>query len=1180
MDFTPVRRLIPRWVLIMLAVVVGLFAVYTLAGFFLVPRLVAAYVPRYVEQQLKRRAQVGEIRINPLLLKMDVKNFRLTEADGSPLLGFDRLLVDFALAQSIRHAAWTFAEIRLETPRIDAVMSPDGRMNIADLLDAFPDSEAVKKPRRLLVQHAAVQHGLVSFTDRSRRAAQRATAQPVDIDLHDITTLPERRGPYTISATLTGGGVVAWDGHLSLVPVASAGRVDLRGFPLVTAWRFAQDHVAIAEPKGTLDANLRYDFAYRDGAASLKVDAGKASVRGLALEERASKAPLLAVDEVDVVGVSGDVIARQLAVREVAVKRGRIAATLAPDGTVNWKRLAMTPESPAPTAPNTAAPPTAGSETRPQPAEVRPWRVAVAKLGVDAVALSVVDESRAAPLTVDVAGLNLGLSARLESGPAGLAGIADNLDLTLSRVAVGSEGKTPLVALDRIVVEGGHVDLGAHHVAIARVRVNGGATTVVRDASGAIPLFAALRPTESPKPAGVTAARPPAATAASAAPDAGPAPPANATPPLNAAPAETSWSVALDKLELTDHRVAITDRGTTPGVELGLADLKASVRAVRTDSKKPWPFDLSFRVAQGGRVTARGYVATDGRAADATLKLTRLALTPAQPYVAQSAAVELRSGDVSAAGELTYRARSGGPSVTYTGSADIERVAVMEAAIPEPVLAWRSMHAETIRFGLGPDRLEIDQVRVRDLDGRLVIFEDKTLNIAKLMKPTATPPSPAPAPSAPRAGSAGSEPSLRFPVTVRRVRLDNSSMNFADLSLVLPFATRIHALNGVVAGLNSDPGRRATVKLDGQVDQFGFVKVAGTIRALQPKVFTDITVIFRNVPMTKLSPYSVTFAGRRIDAGTMSLDLEYKLDHSELQADNKIVLERLKLGERVESPSAMRLPLALALAVLTDANGRINVAVPVRGNVDRPEFSYGHLLWQALVTVMTRAATAPFRALGTLFGGRSEQQVQAVTFQPGRDVVTPPEREKLKRVGEVLGQRPQLKLTVHGAYDAKLDGEALRALHVRRDLARRLGIALKPGEDPGPVAVDDYKTERALEAMLREQAGDKAVDEAVTRYEKSSGKRADRASRIRALVGRGAGDPALYEVFYQRLAETAPLPESELTALAKRRADVTLRMLNDGGASAGRVEAGAPEAARGAERTGIPSRLELGAVGS
>jgi hypothetical protein len=1131
-----------RWVVVTLAVLAVVFLVYTLAGFFLVPRLIATYVPRYAHDQLGRRAQIGEVRVNPLLFKIDIRQFRLQEADGRPLLGFERLFVDFELTSAFR-AAWTFAEIRLEGPRVDAVIAPDGRVNIAELLDALPRGEPAPKPaapRRVLLHHAVVLDGVVSFTDRSHRAPQSATVEPINIELHDVTTLPDRRGPYIVAATLAGGGVVSWDGQVSLVPVASSGRLDLRGFPLATAWRFVQESIAVAEPTGQLDATLRYEFAYRNGAPSLKVDGVEVAITALTLKERTSKTPLLAMDRMSVTAARGDVIARELTVPELSLSRGRVAATLARDGTVNWQRLVTTSAS--------TAPPAAVGETR-------PWRLAVEKLRVDDVALSFVDESRAAPVAVDIAGLSLGLSARLESAASGLTGVADNLGLTLARVAVrdGSATKTPVLALERIAVEGGRVDLGARRVAASRVIVNGGGTTVVRDADGTLPLLAALRPVQPPAP---VRARAPQATA----------------------PPTKPWSVALDKLELADHRVAMTDRGVTPAVEVGLAELKATVRDVRTDGKKPWPFDASFRVVQGGRFTARGSVAPDGRAADAMLAVTRLGMTPAQPYVARTAAVVLRSGEVSTEGRLTYRAGPRGAAVTYTGTVDIDGLAVMEAAMTDPVLAWKSLHAETVRFGLGPDRLEIDEVRVTELGGRLVIFKNKTLNVAQLMKPAAS--TAGPGPSALPATAAGREPAPAFPVTVRRVRLDNGSMDYADLSLVFPFATRIHGLDGVIAGLGSDANSRATVKLDGRVDEFGSVKVDGALNGRHPKVFTDLAVIFRNVPMATLSPYSATFAGRRIVAGTMDLDLEYKIDNSELLGQNKVVLQKVKLGEQVESPGAMKLPLDLALAILSDADGRIDIALPVRGNVDKPEFSYGHVIWEALVTVIKRVATAPFRALGALFGGGGEK-LEAIEFEPGRDVVLPPEREKLKHVGDVLAKRPQLKLTVHGGYDAKLDGEALRALHVRQDLAQRLAVKLKPGEDPGPVAFDDVKTQRALEALLTERGGGKAVDEVVAQYQTSSGKTADRANRVLALVGRGGGDRGLYEAIYRRLVEMTPLAESELTALAQRRGEAAAHALNQGaGAAAARVQVGDTEVAGGADRKAVPTRLELGAVGS
>ena len=1152
----------------MVAVVMVLVAAYTIAGFFLVPRLVKTYVPRYVQEQLKRRVEIGEVRLNPLLFKLEIKHFRLQEADGRPLVAFDRLFVDFELSSLFRRA-WTFAEIQLEAPRLDIVLARDGRLNVADLLDSFPQSEptpqpAPTTPRRVLLQHAVVRKGTLSFTDLSGRAPQTATVEPINVELHNITTLPGRRGPYAISATLTGGGIVDWEGEVSLVPLGSAGHLGLRGFPLATAWRFIQEDVALAEPAGRVDAEVGYQFAYRDGAASLKVEGIDVTVAGLVLTQRGDRAPLVALERIHLAGGRGDLTSRELTVPEISLSRGRLAATMARDGTVNWQNLMVTAAE-APAAGVTPAP----SVTQPAATpDARSWKLVVGKVRIEEIALSFTDQSRVAPLAVDVADLTVDLSAKLESGPAGLTGAASDVGVKLARVAVReAAAKASLVSLDQILVEGARVDLGAQQVAVSRVAVTGGATTVVRAADGSLPLLTMLGPADQGK-----SARPAAAVPARA----------RTTP----ASAGKSWAVALGKFDLADHRLALADQSVTPAVQLEMTGIKASARDLRSDGKKPFPFDASLRVTQGGRFTAKGRVAPDGTAADATLSLAQLALTPAQPYIAQNAEVELRSGEVSTAGRLTYRADRGRAAVTYTGSVDVDSMNVVEAATGDLVVSWKALHADTLRFGLAPDRMEIDEVRLTGLDGKLVIFKDKTLSVSKLMKTPASPagtlPSATPAAAAPPRGpsaAADSDAAAAFPVVVERVRIDDGSMSYADLSLVLPFATRVHGLQGVVAGLGSDPGSRATVKLDGRVDEFGQLKVDGALSAFRPKVFTDLGVVFRNVPMSTLTPYSATFAGRRIVAGTMNLDLQYKIDRSALAGENKVVLQQLQLGERVESPGAMRLPLDLAIAILSDSEGRIDIALPVRGNVDSPEFSYGHLIWQALVTVITKIVTSPFRALAGVFGDDAES-LQTITFEPGRDTVQPPERQKLQRVAEVLGKRTRLKLTVHGGYEMKVDGEALRSLRVRQDLAQRLGVKVKPGEEPGPVVFDQAKTQRALEALLTERGGAKAVEEFETSYEKNTGKKAQRANPVLALAGRGSPDRAFYEALFRRLVELAPLTESEMKDLGKRRGEATARALKErASAAAARVEVGDTEASSHADRNAVPTRLELGAAG-
>ena len=1168
------RLLLRRWVLVSAAVVVCLAVAYTLVGFLLVPRLIRSYAPRYVQEQLKRRAEIGEVRFNPLLFKLEIKHFRLQEADGRPLVGFDRLFVDFELSSLVRRA-WTFAEIQLEAPRLDVVMAADGRVNLADLLDAFPKSEPVPEPApppRTLLQHARVSGGVVSFTDLSGRSPHTATVQPINIELRNIATLADRRGPYAISATLDGGGVIDWAGEVSLVPVGSTGHLGLRGFPLATAWRFAQDAVALAEPGGRLDAQARYEFAYRDGTPSLKVDGVEVTLADLVLTARGETTPLLTLEKIRVAGVHGDITARELTVPEISISHGRVAAVMARNGVLDWQLVTSAP---------TVSPPSAPVVTRPAPppaapAEVRPWRVAIDKVRLEQIALAFTDRSRAAPLAVDVGDLTLDLSAKLETGPSGLAGIVEGLGIKVARITVGdatAAAKTPFLALDEIRLEDGRIDLATQQFAISRVAVTGGGTTVVRAPDGSIPVVTMLGPAEQgPAVQGKVAAGPSAA-------------------PTPAAKPAKPWAVAVAKLDLANHRIAVTDRSVTPNVQLEVTGLQVSARDLRTDGKKPVPFDAAFRITQGGRFTAKGQVAPDGTSADATLSLTQLALTPAQPYVAQNAAVVLRGGDVSTAGRLTYRAGRDRPAITYTGSVDVNGVNVVEEAGGEPVIAWKAMRVDTLKFGLAPDQITMDEVRLTGLDAKVVIFKDKTLSMAKLMKPTApagaatagAPPATSATPAASVPSATGRADAPGFPVTIERVRLEDSMLSFADLSLVLPFATRVHSLNGVVVGLGSNPDTRSTVKLDGRVDEFGQFRVDGALNPSGPKVFTDLAVIFRNVPMSTLSPYSATFAGRRIEAGTLDLELHYKIDRGALVGDNKVVLTKLKLGERVESAGAMRLPLDLAIAILSDSDGRIDLAMPVRGNVDSPEFSYGHLIWQALVTVITKIVTSPFRALAGLFGGgeADAERMQTIAFEPGSDVVQPPEQEKLKRVGEVLGKRARLKLTVHGAYESKADGEALRSLRVRQELAQRTGVTVKPGEDPGPVAFDQVKTQRALEAMLAERSGPKAIEEMQASLEKTTGKKPERANPVLGVVGRGSGDRALYEAVFHRLVETTPLADAELAALGQRRGEAIARVLKERAAAvADRVDVGETKAVDRADKNTVPARLELGAVGA
>ena len=433
------------------------------------------------------------------------------------------------------------------------------------------------------------------------------------------------------------------------------------------------------------------------------------------------------------------------------------------------------------------------------------------------------------------------------------------------------------------------------------------------------------------------------------------------------------------RLVLEDAKFALQDHTVVPSVVYDLKDVRVLLKNLTNDGKTPIDFETELKIAQGGSVNAIGQASQIGDHADARIKVVGVNLKPLHPAVAKFTLLTLESGNVSASARMKYRSAKSGPQLDADGSVSVDSFMLNEEGTGERFLEWKKLSANGLKFGLSPDRLHIEEVRLLEPGAKIVVFKDRSVNLAKVVKrPDTTDAETAPHQEKAPAAAAGKDQDL-FSVNIERIRVEKGVVDFADFSLLLPFVTRVTDFNGSVTGVSSDPASRTSVEFEGKVDEYGHTTVEGGLSPFAPKTFTDIMVSFRNVEMKPLSPYSATFAGREIASGTLNLKLEYKIQNSELLGDNEVVLEQFTLGERVEAPDAISLPLDLAIALLTDAEGKIDVAVPVRGNVDNPKFSYGHVIRQAIVNLITKIVTAPFRALGGLLGDKGEQ-MDAIAF--------------------------------------------------------------------------------------------------------------------------------------------------------------------------------------------------------
>ncbi len=645
---------------------------------------------------------------------------------------------------------------------------------------------------------------------------------------------------------------------------------------------------------------------------------------------------------------------------------------------------------------------------------------------------------------------------------------------------------------------------------------------------------------------------------------------ATAKPAASAKAAPSPWKVELDKLRLEKVNVRIEDLSTPQPVALDVQDASVEIGGASLNLAKPVAVKAALALRQGGRLDVRGKLAPQPAQGDLQVRLSGLQLKPYSPYLNQFVLLNLASGELAVRGKLAFRSppsfsenRSGKFSGKFSGGFSINKLAINEEGDGTPFLLWDSMASESLSVSLAPNRLQLNELRIVHPTGRFIIHEDKSINVQRLLRAPASQSAMQPA-SAPPAGPAPKDTSAAesFAIAVERISVADGDLEFADLSLRPQFGTHIHNLDGVINGLSSDAASTAQVELDGKVDDYGSARVRGSVQPFRATEFTDLKVGFHNLEMTRLTPYSGKFAGRKIDSGKLSVDLEYKIKNRKLFGENKFVINTIKLGERVDSRDAFNLPLDLAIVLMEDSQGVIDIDLPISGSLDDPQFSYGKIIWKAIVNVLSKVVTAPFRALGKLLG-ISAEQMEAVAFDPGMSTLSPPEQEKLKSVAGALAKKAALTLKIIPSFDLVADKAALQELRTRREVIAELGLKLNEGEQPGPLDLGNVKVQTAIANLLKDRSGEgrglKMLDTVKDYFRESTPE-----------------DQARSAALLERLKASVPVSEAELAALGKARAAAIRAYLVDAaGLDAARISIGEPDKAT-LQQKAVPVKLALG----
>jgi hypothetical protein len=616
---------------------------------------------------------------------------------------------------------------------------------------------------------------------------------------------------------------------------------------------------------------------------------------------------------------------------------------------------------------------------------------------------------------------------------------AVDLKVDVSKAALADLGIRPRgtdsaewILVPSLNVAGATVDLAKREAQVQSVALSGVKLTTWLDADKSLNL-ARLAAAPQAAPAQPTPA-PAQSTPAPADATPAPAPPGPAgTQP----PSAGAWRFDLHEFTFQAAAISGEDRGVSPAAKVLLAPLSLKVTDVTQDLRKPVGLTLDMGINGSGSVHVDGTVTPQPAAANLAVKLSAIDLSAIQPYLARYTSMTLLGGHVGGDARVLFTK----PAISLTGNIRVDKLHTVDNALRDDFISWDRLDVLGIKFSQGPDRLEIDQVVALKPYARVIIEADSTLNVKRVLtapgavsaaKAAAVPPArPVPAHATAKPASSHQRPAAAanaapaMPVAIRKVVVRGGTANFSDLSVKPNFSAGIQSLQGSVVGLSSKPGSRAKIDLHGEVDPFAPVAITGEANPLSPVLYADVDLSFKNMELTMFNPYSGKFAGYNITKGKLTTEFHYKVDGRKLDAQHHVIVDQLEFGDKTESKDAVSLPVKLAVSLLKDRNGVIDLELPVTGSLDDPQFRLGPLIWKVLLNLLVKAVTAPFALLGSLFGGGPD--LQFIDFNPGAAVLDGAAADKLKSVAKMLAERPQLKIEVPIAPLPDLDRTALVA---------------------------------------------------------------------------------------------------------------------------------------------------------
>jgi uncharacterized protein involved in outer membrane biogenesis len=1068
-----------RKTLLIFAIVVVIFGLF---GFLAAPYIIRQQIETRGSAALSRRVTLGAVHLNPYTLRLQLDQLHVADRDGkSSFVDIDQAVIDASWSSLFRMAP-VLDELLLQHPRIHIERSADQQFNFTDLIERYASgpSDPKEPPTRFSLSNIRVHVGDIQFDDDVMKAKHHV--EQLELGVPFLANLPSATEVFVqpLLAMNVDGSPVHIEGHTKPFADSRDSTVDFRldRLDLAQLMGYVPKALPIAIPKGLLSGKLDLHFVQARGAPQLQVT-GNLQLDDFALDNSHGE-PIARLDHGTAQLADLQPLLSRYHVGAVTLDQAQVYCLLDAAGHTNFDPLIASPASPpidkktSPTDLRIASIALTGSTVHYVDATQNKLDLASLHGSIESLSTLAAPASRldlAGQLyggtfstkgTLDLAASKLAaavglkqvdvvplqalsasaVAARMTKGKLDAAGQvqldwakAVNVRLSDARATVSDfalepqfKGHGAPVAWKALEAEITQVDLATRQAQLGTVTATGLNLDVQRSEKKYISLLDLFAVRNSSR---------------KAAPDSG-----------------SPWHWSIAHVGFSNASLAFTDMalGSNP-VTINIQSLKGGMDNLSDNLGQPRDLKLEGAVDKGSFV-ATGKLQPVPFIATIDLSTKQLNITPFEGYLSVPLNVVISSARLTSNGKVHYDGRSETPKVTYRGNAALERVRVQDKLTGDDFLRWRTLSGSNIDVDYGNDtpRIHVDGLVLSSFYARMIVNASGRLNLSDVVAkpeqaavsvtraegsvppgattpaPTAAKPpapAPAPAPATPSSSTALASAAPTADIRIGGITLVDGQLNYTDNFIKPNYTADLTKLTGRIGAFATTPGDPpADLSVQAALDEDSPVSIDGTMNPLQPAAALDIKGKANDVELTRLTAYSTRYTGYPITAGKLTADVHYLLDQRKLTADNHIFVTQLTFGERDESPGVQHLPVRMAVALLEDSEGNVDLNVPVSGSLDDPQFSLGGLVWRAFGNLIAKAITAPFRLLGAAFGGGNHEDLSYVEFDPGSDVLESPATERLGKVVAMLNKKTSLHMEVTGRVDPAKDEDGLRKFTV------------------------------------------------------------------------------------------------------------------------------------------------------